>query len=159
MISYENLDTMIKKDKINYGCFFMMTSEADEKHFIENMEPINQLLAEFEGVFQTPKSLHHNRGCEHKIELNEGLFPFLTQPYRYPYLLKRAIEATVKEMIETRIIQPSNSLFASHVLLVKKKDGTWRFCVDYRKLNSIIVKDNYPICSTLCMILSMLLDK
>lgn len=49
------------------------------------------------------------------------------------------------EMLRELVIQPSNNSFSSHVLLVKKKDGTWRFCVDYRKLNSITIKDNYPI--------------
>jgi hypothetical protein len=47
-------------------------------------------------------------------------------------------------MLKTGVVRPSTSEFASPVLLVRKKDGTWRFCVDYRHLNAITVKHKHP---------------
>jgi hypothetical protein len=75
----------------------------------------------------------------------EGAAPFNIRQYRYPPALKNEIEQQVQEMLKNGLIQKSNSPFSSPVLLVKKKDNTWRFCVDYRHLNAITVKGKYPV--------------
>jgi hypothetical protein len=74
-----------------------------------------------------------------------GAKPFQIKPYRYPPALKDEVEKQVREMLHKGIIQPSFSSFASPILLVRKKDGTWRFCVDYRYLNALTLKSKYPI--------------
>ncbi|XP_072066649.1 uncharacterized protein [Arachis hypogaea] len=102
---------------------------------------------------QLPKALHPalpsglppRRFQDHGIPLIEGAAPVKSHPYRYPHNLKAQIETMVSEMLQEGIIQPSKSPFSSPIILVKKKDGTWRFCTDYRALNAITVKDCFPI--------------
>jgi hypothetical protein len=65
--------------------------------------------------------------------------------YRYAPALKFEIEHQVQDMLQSGLIQQSNSPFSSPVLLVKKKDNSYRFCVDYRHLNAITVKGQFPV--------------
>jgi hypothetical protein len=96
-------------------------------------------------VFEPPSSLPPERSCDHVIPLVAGAKPVQIRQYRYPPALKNEIEKQVADMLSKGIIQPSFSAFASPVLLVRKKDGTWRFCVDYRYLNALTLKSKFPI--------------
>nr|XP_027099356.1 uncharacterized protein LOC113718666 [Coffea arabica] len=106
---------------------------------------ITAVLEKFSGVFQEPTQLPPNRSLDHQIPLKSGAQAFKMKPYRYPHSQKAEIEKQIADMLKSGIIKPSNSPYASPVLLVKKKDNTWRFCVDYRHLNDLTIKDRYPI--------------
>jgi hypothetical protein len=107
-------------------------------------EPLQEIVQEFESIFVEAKGLPPPRFHDHQILL-KGTQPISVNPYRYPYYQKTEIEKIICELLESRVIRPSQSPFFAHVLLVRKLDGCWRMCVDYRALNQDTIKDKYPI--------------
>jgi hypothetical protein len=120
----------------------MVQSDSSRQSITSKSLPpeFKALLTEFAYLFQPPNELPPQRDCDHSIPGAQLVF---IRPYRYAPVLKNEIECQVAEMLEQGIIQKSTSAFSSPVLLVKKKDNTWRFCVDYRHLNAITFKGKY----------------
>lgn len=115
----------------------------------ENTEPIpsniQKVLSEYQDVFAEPTVLPPRRQYDHGIHLEPGTTPINTKPYRYSPAQKDEIEKQVHEMLQSGVITHSMSPYAAPVLLVKKKDSSWRFCVDFRRLNSATVKNKFPL--------------
>lgn len=117
-----------------------------EQTILQNLpQAIQKLIQCFPSVFEIPKGMPPARDCDHQIPLLPGARPVQMRPYRYAPALKTEIEEQVTEMLQSGIIQPSKSAFSSSVILVKKKDNTYRFCVDYRHLNALTIKTKFPI--------------
>ena len=90
-------------------------------------EEILAVLKSHGKVFGLPSGMPPKRQFDHKIHLLPESKPVNVRPYRYPYFQKTEIERQVKEMLETGIVRPSHSPFSSPVLLIRKKDGSFRF--------------------------------
>jgi hypothetical protein len=105
---------------------------------------LDALLHSLGDVFTEPRGLPPKRSRDHRITLKPGALPVAVRPYRYPAAHKDELERQCTAMIEQGIVRRSDSTF-SPVLLVKKPDGSWRFCVDYRAPNALTVKDAFPI--------------
>jgi len=88
--------------------------------------------------------LGYCRLVEHDIDTGDSR-PIKQSPRRPPIAARAAEDEILDEMLETGVIEPSNSSWASPVCLVKKQDGTFRFCIDYRRVNAVSKKDAYPI--------------
>jgi hypothetical protein len=82
--------------------------------------------------------------CEHEIRLTDDK-PFKQAVRRVPFALRDEFKAIIDDMLSSGIIRPSESPYASPTVLVRKRDGSMRVCVDFRKLNDMTVKDCYPI--------------
>ena len=106
---------------------------------------VKTMLNRYLPVFAGPDTvLKQTPLVQHTI--NTGKSPPIKQaPRRVPFIAKGIMDEQVEKMLKEGIIRHSNSPWASPVVLVKKKDGTTRFCVDYRRLNDITHKDAFPI--------------
>lgn len=89
------------------------------------------------------ESLGCTNRTEHVIETASA--PIKQRYYRVNPIVQEQINKELDEMLHLGIVEPSNCPWASPILLVKKKDGRFRFCVDFRKLNSVTVRDSYPL--------------
>ncbi|GBN25984.1 Retrovirus-related Pol polyprotein from transposon 297 [Araneus ventricosus] len=83
-----------------------------------------------------------------KVELNilvKSNEPISHQPLRLPFSEKKIVQTQEAEWLEQGIVEPCSSEYSSPVVIVRKKDGTPRVCIDYRKLNKVVVKDRFPL--------------
>ena len=108
-------------------------------------EQMENVLGEYRGLFANDLSeLGLTSQAEHRIQTGNAA-PIKQLPRRLPHALRPVVEEQVKEMLQYEVIEPSSSPWASPIVLVKKEDGTWRFCIDFRKLNEVTCKDAYPL--------------
>jgi hypothetical protein len=106
---------------------------------------MGELLLRFASLFAEPTGLPSQRQRCHQIRLLPGTSPVAVRLYRYVQHQKQELECQCLEMLRQGVIRPSSSAFAAPVLLVKKGEGSWRFCVDYCALNAMTIKDKFPI--------------
>ncbi|GFU65992.1 retrovirus-related Pol polyprotein from transposon 412 [Trichonephila clavipes] len=106
---------------------------------------VGELITEFQSVFsKTSEDFGKTRLTKHRIDTGEHP-PIKQHPRRLPFAKKEEIQKLIEDMKNNDVIEPSSSPWASPIVLVRKKDGSTRFCVDYRRLNDVTKKDSYPL--------------
>ena len=111
----------------------------------EQKKPFFGLLMKYQNVFAKSKyDLGRTTIVQHEIDTGDHR-PIKQAPLRMPLNKKEVVRKEVQNMLRNGIIEPSVSPWSSPIVLVEKKDHSTRFCVDYRALNDVTRKDNYPL--------------
>ncbi|BHF81360.1 hypothetical protein SprV_0702449000 [Sparganum proliferum] len=108
-------------------------------------ETLKRMLLGFHDVFAWDEYTLGRTSCiRHAIETGTAK-PIWQPPRRIPAHLQKEVDTLLDSMLATGVIKPSRSPWASPVTLVPKKDGTIRFCIDYRRLNAVTTRDSFPL--------------
>lgn len=144
-VSLNQLLAMEKHDEVWSIVELYAVDTVPDSGQLELLPAIQDLIEQFSDIFEEPSGLPSTRSISHSIPLILGAQPFRLKPYRYTPAQKDEIEKQIDHLLKSNMIQESTSPFASPALLVKKKFGEWRLCVDYRKLNAYTVKNKFPM--------------
>lgn len=140
-----SLDAMTPFPKSSRLATEVFDSCVDANLSLEHREQLLSLLDTFRSSFDcTEHALGRTNSVSHHIDTGSHS-PLRQRPYRVSAAERRIISDQVNDMLERGVVQPSQSPWSSPVVLVRKKDGSIRFCVDYRRLNKVTRKDVYPL--------------
>ncbi|GKB99225.1 putative reverse transcriptase domain-containing protein [Tanacetum coccineum] len=141
-----NLISCIKtKRYISRGCQVFMIQVMEKKSDEKRLEDI-PVVKEFSDVFpEDLPGLPLVRQVEFQIDLIPGAAPVAQTPYRLAPSEMQELSNQLQELADRGFIRPSTSPWGAPVLFVKKKDGSFRMCIDYRELNKLTIKNRYPL--------------
>ena len=138
------------------ACIAAVSGDADSQTLLDAVQwpetkdsgelgGLKALVAEYRDIFAlTNDELGCTDVVQHRIDTEEHT-PIKQYPRRTPFVQRTKIAKLVADMEKKGVISPSKSPWASPVVLVAKKDGSTRFCVDFRRLNAVTKKDVYPL--------------
>lgn len=146
MISYDP-HPVITFRSINSSC-----SSTTERNFdigdnlsVNQLEDLQKLLDSFDNIFSCgPHDLGRTSVLKHAIDTG-GSAPIKQRSYKLPHGMKEESRAIIQEMLSNGVIQKSTSPWSNPFFLVKKKNGKYRFVLNFRKLNEVTKKDAFPI--------------
>ena len=109
------------------------------------LEQVKSILIKHKNTFsKTKNDLGRATAIRHKINTGTAL-PIKQQPRRLPFSKREEVDREIQRLLDCGLIEPSKSPWAAPIVLVKKKDGSSRLCIDYRMLNNVTLKDSYPL--------------
>jgi len=130
---------MLRKGCVGYWCYALEVKEEVKEEDIP-------VVCEFPYVFpEELPGLPLQWEIDFEIELILGAQPIFKAPYRMAPTELKELKTKLKKLLHNGFIKLSVSPYEAPVLFVKKKDETWRLCIDYRELNKITIKNEYPL--------------
>ncbi|GJR19685.1 putative reverse transcriptase domain-containing protein [Tanacetum coccineum] len=137
------------QEYLTKGCHVFLaniTATKDEDKSKEKRLKDVPVVQEFPEVFPEDLSgIPPTRQVEFRIDLVPGATPVARAPYRLALFEMKELAEQLQELTDKGFIRPSSSPWGALVLFVKKKDGSFRMCIDYRELNKLTVKNRYPL--------------
>jgi hypothetical protein len=121
-----------------------LIEEASGNLNTEQSQKLGSLIYEFRDIFSDDTEVTQTDLVEHHIDVRDSK-PIEVPPRTVPLDQKHIIEEEVHKMLEKDIIEPSSNAWVAPVVLIKKKDNSIRFCLDYRRLNDVTHKDAFPL--------------
>ncbi|GKB26528.1 putative reverse transcriptase domain-containing protein [Tanacetum coccineum] len=160
-VPYKNKTLLVKGDRrasqlkviscikarkyIERGCHLVLAQVTEKELTGKRAEDV-PVIRDFPKVFPDDlPGLPPHRQVEFEIDLVPGATPVARVPYRLAALEMKELSNQLQELLEKGFILPSSSPWGASVLFVKKKDGTFRMCIDYRELNKLTIKNHYPL--------------
>ncbi|GJT09670.1 putative reverse transcriptase domain-containing protein [Tanacetum coccineum] len=137
------------QEYLTKGCHVFLaniTATKDEDKSKEKRLEDVPVVQEFPEVFpEDLPGIPPTRQVEFRIDLVPGATPVARAPYRLAPSEMKELAEQLQELTDKGFIRPSSSPWGAPVLFVKKKDGSFRMCIDYRELNKLTVKNRYPL--------------
>jgi hypothetical protein len=127
------------------GCKLYAILALNEKGVAEGLKHL-PVVREFVDVFQEElPGMSSERELEFTIDLKPGTEPIARMPYRMSSPELKKLIMQLKELLDLGLIRPSVSSWGAPVIFIRKKDGSWRLCIDYRQLNKETIKNQYML--------------
>ena len=147
VVSASAISSVMKNHISAYLIFAKEKKDAPETNLGVLDKERLEFLKSYQDCFSEslPRTLPPERPEDHAIVEIRGTSPPNRAPYRVSAAQQEEIMSQVNELLEKGLIQPSSPPYCSPVLLVQKKDGSWRMCIDYRALNKNTIKNRFPI--------------
>jgi hypothetical protein len=140
-VSLRFISSLQLRKSMHKGCKLYAILALNKKGVAEGLEHL-PMVREFADVFpEELLKISPERELEFTIDLKLGTESIARTPYRMSTLELQELKMQLKELLDLGLIHPSVSLWGAPVIFIRKKDGSWRFCIDYHELNKEMIKN------------------